>query len=617
MKRFAIWAVLISATAPLASARVLVEIAVADVADFEALRGGREERFVFVGRHAYTAVDDGALAGFDAGGRAWSGVAVAVEEEVFLVLPAAAAYDGPRLATGELAGGNRFFVLTAADAAALAPLYAFNVVYLPRGRPGVALPAAPFNPLEAGAAERVRRDKLMATAERLQDFYSRYVYFHGNDAATAFLEDEYRKVLRAAVDRQYFEVVTRRGSKNAANVVARIDGVKYPDQQIVVGAHFDSAVFGSVGNPRAAAPGADDDASGTAAVLECARILSGYAFDRTLIFIGFNAEELGLFGSIHYATTARARGDDIKAMINLDMVAYEADAVLDATAGANGPSYEIAELMATKAARYTSVKMVPNGSGAGGSDHVSFWGQGYKAVIQSEGWNDSSPYIHTDGDTVDTLNPSFFADMARILVATAFDLAGPNTSPLMGIVDPDGGDYADAGYVIRWWDVDVDDLGRDAAISLYWAKDNGGESGTLIASGIPQNDRGNRGSYEWNTSSLPAGRYYVYGVIEDGVNEPYTAPSAGPVRIIHAPRVVAYPNPARWRAGQTEVTFDGLFPGDGLVVFDVSGTKVFEAAAEGRQLRWDVADVASGVYLFRVESAVMADAVTGKVAVLR
>lgn len=65
------------------------------------------------------------------------------------------------------------------------------------------------------------------------------------------------------------------------------------------------------------------------------------------------------------------------------------------------------------------------------------------------------------------------------------------------------------------------------------------------------------------------------------------------------------------------MTFDGLFPGDGLVVFDVAGTKVFEAAAEGRRLRWDVADVASGVYLFRVESAVMADAVTGKVAVLR
>ena len=58
MKRFAIWAVLISATAPLASARVLVEIAVADVADFEALRGGGEERFVFVDRHAYAAVAD-------------------------------------------------------------------------------------------------------------------------------------------------------------------------------------------------------------------------------------------------------------------------------------------------------------------------------------------------------------------------------------------------------------------------------------------------------------------------------------------------------------------------------------------------------------------------------
>lgn len=617
MKRFAIVAVLISAIAPLAWAKVLVEIAVADAGDFEMLRDGREVRFVFVGRHAYAAVEDDAAAGFDAGGRAWREAAAATEEEVFLVLPAAAAYDGPRLATGGLAGGNVFFVLRATDAAALIPLYAYNVVDVRVAAPPVSLPAAPFDPLEAGAAERVRGDRLMATTERLQDFYSRYVYFRGNDAATAFLEDEYRKLFRAAVERQYFDVETPRGPAKAANVVARIDGVKYPDEQIVVGAHFDSAAFGSAGNPGVAAPGADDDASGTAAVLECARVLSGYAFDRTLIFIGFNAEEVGLFGSGYYAAAARARGDDIKAVVNLDMVAYEADAAFDALAAANGSSYDIAELMAAKAARYTSVVMAVDGSGAGRSDHVPFWEQGYKAVMQSEGWNDASPYIHTDADTVDTLNPRFFAEMTRVLVATVFDLAGPNTSPLMGIVDPAGGDYADERYTIRWWDVDVDDLGRDATISLYWATDNGGEGGTLVAGGIPQNDRGNRGSYQWDTSSLPAGRYYAYGVIDDGVNEPYTAPSAGPVHVVHAPRVVAYPNPARPSAGGAEVTFDGLFPGDEIVVFDVAGAKVFEAAARGRQLRWDVADVASGVYLFRVESAVMADVVTGKVAIAR
>lgn len=616
MRRIALWAVL-ALTAASAYAKVLVEIAVADVADFETLRQGRDERFIFVDGYAYAAVDDGAVTGFDAGDRAWGAVAAAAEGEVFLVLPGVARYDGARLAARELAGANRLFVLAAADAAALIPLYAYNVVDVWVPAPPVKLPVAPFNPLEAGAAERVRRDRLMATVTRLQDFYSRYVYYHGNDAAAAFLEDEYSKIFRTTVERQYFEAAAPAGRKNVANVVARIEGVKYPDQQIIVGAHFDSYTFDSSVDPGAVAPGADDNASGTAAVLECARILSGYAFDRTLIFVGFNAEEIGLFGSTYYATTARTRGDDIRAMINLDMVAYEADAVLDAAASANGSSYDLAELMATKAAKYTSVAMSAGAGGSGRSDHTPFWEQGYKAVFQSEGRSDSNPHIHTEGDTVDAFNPRFFAEMTMILVATAFDLADLNTSPLMGIIDPDGTDYADRSYTIRWWDVDADDLGRDAMISLYWAADNRGGGGTLIADGIAQNDRGNRGSYDWDTSSLPAGRYYVYAVIDDGVNEPCVAPSVGPVHVMHESRVAAYPNPVRRRDGRAEVTFDGLLPGDELTVFDLAGTRVFEAAARGRQLLWDVANVASGVYPYRVESAVMAGAVTGKVAVLK
>jgi hypothetical protein len=618
MRRAALWAALtLAATA--ATAKVLVEIEVANAGDFEALRLERpENRFILVGGFGYGAISDDGSRGFEAGGRSWAVVAAAAEEEAFLVLPAAASYDGPWLAAGELSGGNVYFVLTAADAAGLIPLYAFNVVGVPRGGGRAAVPAAPFNPLEAGAADRVRRDRLMATTTRLQDFYSRYVYFRGNDDATAFLEDEYRGILRAAVERQYFDLATRRGFKKVANVVARIEGVKYPDQQIIVGAHFDSITHGSAGDPGAAAPGADDNASGTAAVLECARVLSWYAFDRTLVFVCFNAEELGLFGSEYYADAARARGDDIEAMINLDMVAYEPDELLDADVYANGASYELAELMAGKAARYTAVKMTPFSSGPESSDHSSFWRNGYKAVWQFEGWNDMSPYIHTADDAVDTLNSRFFEDMTRTLVATAFDLAGANLSPLMGIVEPDGAaDYADERYAIQWWDVDADDFGTDATISLYWTRDNRVERGTLIADGISQNDQGNRGSHEWDTSSLPPGRYYVYGVIDDGVNEPYTAASAGPVYITHESRVVAYPNPFRARAGQGVVTFDGLLPGDSVAVYDLSGTKIFEAAASGRQLRWNATAVASGVYFYRVESAVKADVATGKVAVVR
>jgi hypothetical protein len=187
----------------------------------------------------------------------------------------------------------------------------------------------------------------------------------------------------------------------------------------------------------------------------------------------------------------------------------------------------------------------------------------------------------------------------------------------MGITKPDGSDYADESYTLRWWDVDQDDLGVDATISLYRAEDNTGKGGTLIAAGIPQNDEGNGGSYEWDTSGLPAGLYYVYGVIDDGVNEAYTAPSTGPLRVAHDSRVVAYPNPVRPRDGASALTFEGLLPGDAIVIYDLAGTKVIELRPKGPSVTWDAGELAGGVYVYRVESNVMAEAASGKFAVLK
>jgi hypothetical protein len=598
-----------------ASPLSLVEVDVADAGDFEAFRADLDSRCILVGGYAYTAVAEEDLPTFDAAGRTWSVVVAASAEERFLVLPGAAAYDGRYVRTRDLAGGNVVYILDAGDAATLIPLYAFNVLgpapaeYERPERVG-----ALYDPEEAAATERVSQARLISDVTTLQDFYSRYVLYHGNAAATAFLEEEYREIIRTEVERQYFPLEIPAGSAEIANVVAVIPGVLNPDQQIVVGAHFDSFTFAG---GDSVAPGADDNASGTAAVLECARILSGYAFDRTLVFVAFNAEEVGLYGSTYYADAALARGDDIRGMINLDMVAYEAGPTYDGTVISDGASLDMAELMASKAERYTTVEMGATSSSTEWSDHAPFWENGYRAIWEYEGWSDASPFIHTYEDNVESLNSDFFVEMTRVLVATAYDLAGPNKSPLMGIVRPDGSDYADEAYTVSWWDVDQDDVGRDAEISLYWAEDNTGEDGTLIAAGIAQNDEGNRGSYEWDTSALAAGRYYVYGVIDDGVNDSYTAPSVGPLRVTHDSRVVAYPNPVRPRDGGSEVTFAGVLPGDTIVIYDLAGTKVAELTPKGPSTTWDAGGLAGGVYIYRVESSVMAETASGKIAVLK
>jgi acetylornithine deacetylase/succinyl-diaminopimelate desuccinylase-like protein len=103
----------------------------------------------------------------------------------------------------------------------------------------------------------------------------------------------------------------------APNVVARRRGTTRPRELVVVGGHFDS--ISRQGNE---APGADDNASGTACVLECARVLCTMRFERSIEFVAFSAEEVGLFGSNAYVAHLAQSGDSLVAMLNVDMIGY-------------------------------------------------------------------------------------------------------------------------------------------------------------------------------------------------------------------------------------------------------------------------------------------------------
>jgi Zn-dependent M28 family amino/carboxypeptidase len=102
------------------------------------------------------------------------------------------------------------------------------------------------------------------------------------------------------------------------NVSAEIRGTKYFEQVIMVIAHIDSISD----HPHKAAPGADDDGSGVAVLVETARILKKIPMDRTVIFTVFTNEERGTLGSKSYVRQVRKEGLDIKAVINLDILAY-------------------------------------------------------------------------------------------------------------------------------------------------------------------------------------------------------------------------------------------------------------------------------------------------------
>lgn len=102
------------------------------------------------------------------------------------------------------------------------------------------------------------------------------------------------------------------------NVVAEVKGTKTPDQIIMAIAHIDTIAD----NPQGVAPGADDNGSGVAVILEIARILQKVPLKRTVAFCVFTNEEHGAAGSKHYAHEARSHGVKINAVINLDILGY-------------------------------------------------------------------------------------------------------------------------------------------------------------------------------------------------------------------------------------------------------------------------------------------------------
>jgi len=156
----------------------------------------------------------------------------------------------------------------------------------------------------------------------LFDFDSKYVTQPGNKLAAAFLFDIY-KSFGYEPEYQPFEYRIRNGPTGpTANVVATLKGTVNPDLIYVVSSHFDSV---------AAGPGADDDSSGTAALLETARILAKHPQPATIVFASFTGEEAGLLGSREFVRRAVADKLNVVGALNNDMIGWSNNARLDNT----------------------------------------------------------------------------------------------------------------------------------------------------------------------------------------------------------------------------------------------------------------------------------------------
>jgi hypothetical protein len=282
-------------------------------------------------------------------------------------------------------------------------------------------PAAATREIDAGIqamVDTVDPVWLEAQVQTLEDFGTRHSQYAGGELASYWIRDQFFSY-------GYFDVTLHDYNSWNDNVVCVKPGSAFPDKYVVIGGHYDS----TTSNPSVA-PGADDNATGTATVLAAARALADYDFEYSVVFIAFSGEEQGLVGSDAWASEAAADGLDVVGVIAVDMVGYrQAGDTADIDIITNGASQPIRELVDVAVADYVPDHAAVTGSlpfGAS-SDHASFWSAGFRAVLFFEDTGDYSPYIHSSSDVVGTSANDFeFMDRnVRTAIATLALMARP------------------------------------------------------------------------------------------------------------------------------------------------------------------------------------------------
>lgn len=296
----------------------------------------------------------------------------------------------------------------------------------------VTKPALKYSTVMDSLINLVSEDSLGAWIQRLQDFQTRYSYSDSIIKARDWL---YEKMTNFGIDslwlHQFYDDSDQR------NVVATVVGTVEPDKVIVVGGHYDSVVYGSGTDPFTWAPGADDNASGTAATLEMARIIAQNPLPFTVIFVPFAQEEQGLVGSYYFAEYLYNQGVDVQLMVNTDMIAHSIDSDPDVEIYAASSSMHFVDIMIAMGRLYTDLNPSYEGLSTN-SDHYSFIQWGYDAVDASEGDFHFAGW-HTNYDVIDSLNLPYMKEMVQMCLATMIGVSG-SPSPVEDLEAVDAGD---------------------------------------------------------------------------------------------------------------------------------------------------------------------------------
>jgi len=205
----------------------------------------------------------------------------------------------------------------------------------------------------------------------------------------------------------------------------RIEGAKHPGEVVVLGGHLDSVNWGYFGNKNNA-PGADDNASGSAALLEALRILAEKGIpDRSVEFFWYAAEEVGLYGSTEIANKYKADNKDVIAVLQLDMVLHPGTGETTISSVSDFTSGWLRDRLVQWNKDYLNVNIIDDKCGYACSDHAPWYQQGYATLMPFESHTrEMNHNIHSPQDVVNSASSFRHAAIfSKIAVIFAMTLA--------------------------------------------------------------------------------------------------------------------------------------------------------------------------------------------------
>jgi hypothetical protein len=272
----------------------------------------------------------------------------------------------------------------------------------------------------------VSQSELEASINGLQDLGTRYTVGTGDERARDHLVGKLMTMgLVPMLDP--FPVA----SETANNIIVKHQGTEDPNVVYIFSAHYDS----TSNTPMTSAPGADDNATGVAAVLEAARLLTPHAFKHSIWFVFTAAEEQGSLGSKHMVTWLKSEGIQVRGVIAPDMIGYwpQGDGDQFDILG-DEASQPLVDAMGAVATRIgVAFKKYIDHGYCYGDDHTIFQEAGFPAISPMDcveahnvaGSTEDTPHYHRPTDTIDTLHMPFTTKVTGVIITTLAELAEP------------------------------------------------------------------------------------------------------------------------------------------------------------------------------------------------